>query len=383
MLGLAPGSYNQTAVQSPGINLRAFAPVWRQFYQELVAEVRALIVDDEKSGSQLAEALSAGGYESVQCETAEVAWERIRDERFDLAVVDYALPDENGIRLISRLRAKGHSLPCVLTTSEERAEIVSKALEVGADDYLAKPYGNIAHCVQRMQSLVDRRITKSLFEVIIRDLSEAVRQGGMAEDGLAALSRDLFGFKVSLDKRPQAMVFDNDEFEGGALAKSLQGHGVTTAVASNHEQLFGAIRSETGPLTVVLSLEVPNAILTIKRLKSEDAQVEVLATAEGADVEQAVAAVNAGATDFVLRSREGLTTLGSRVSRVVSRCREHRLYLYLLTSLHRTAKKYNPELADDLVFARNREDVTFIRSSRPSESPPVPKDFTIQQFRNS
>ena len=367
-------------MENSGIDLSAFAPAWRQFYQQLVSEIRVLVIDDDPStGEVLTQTFKQAGFMVTLTDSAEEGWKKLTQERFDLAILDYNLPRENGIQLIQRIRNEGLSLPCVLATGETKAELVSKALEVGADDYLPKPFRNLPHGLTRMRALVDRRITKALFEVIIRDLSEAVRSGGMAEDGLATLKRDLFGFKIELEKRPQVLLFDNDEFEGQALANVLIQNGLKTALAQSHEQLFGMVRGEAGPLVVVLSLEVPNAILTIKRLKREDPQIEVLATAEGAEIEQAVRAVEAGAADFVLRSKEGLKPLGTRVKRLVTRCREHRLYLYLVTSLYRTAKKYNPDLADDLIFARDHDDVSFIRSTRPSETPPAPENFNLQK----
>ena len=82
----------------------------------------------------------------------------------------------------------------VIDTSKDNptAALIAEALAAGADDYLSKPFGDIHHLMSRVRTLVDRRATKLLFDVIVRDLTEVVESGGIDTLGVDDLSRELF-----------------------------------------------------------------------------------------------------------------------------------------------------------------------------------------------
>jgi len=118
-----------------------------------------LIVDDEELiRDTVALALGDEGYTVVVAEDGRQALELARQaERVDLIVLDLMLPHINGLDLCRLLRREGNGVPILMLTAKSSETDRVVGLEVGADDYLAKPFGMrelIARCraVLRRQS---------------------------------------------------------------------------------------------------------------------------------------------------------------------------------------------------------------------------------------
>ena len=102
---------------------------------------QVLAVEDEPDIRNILRALLEGdGYRFREAETAERGEIEARSHKPDLLLVDLGLPDGNGIDLIRRIRAWSPVPIIVLSVREEEPDKVA-ALELGADDYLTKPFG--------------------------------------------------------------------------------------------------------------------------------------------------------------------------------------------------------------------------------------------------
>jgi DNA-binding response OmpR family regulator len=101
---------------------------------------RILLVDDEQPiQTLLSYPLRKDGYEVVQATDGEQALERFDEQAFDLVVLDLMLPKVDGLEVCRRLRSRS-SVPIIMLTakSEEIDKVVG--LELGADDYITKPF---------------------------------------------------------------------------------------------------------------------------------------------------------------------------------------------------------------------------------------------------
>jgi DNA-binding response OmpR family regulator len=101
---------------------------------------RILLVDDEQSiQTLLSYPLRKEGYEVVQATDGRQALERFEEQPFDLVVLDLMLPKLDGLEVCRRLRGRS-SVPIIMLTarSEEIDKVVG--LELGADDYITKPF---------------------------------------------------------------------------------------------------------------------------------------------------------------------------------------------------------------------------------------------------
>ncbi len=69
-----------------------------------------------------------------------LAYEMIAENSYDLIILDIMLPGMNGLDLLAKLRGEGNSVPVIMTSALSQIEDKIKALELGADDYMTKPY---------------------------------------------------------------------------------------------------------------------------------------------------------------------------------------------------------------------------------------------------
>jgi two-component system KDP operon response regulator KdpE len=104
--------------------------------------VKILIVDDEPPIRKLLRVgLTAEGYAMVEAGNAEQAIALVASEKPDLILLDLGLPDMSGHDLLERWRAELVELPIVILSSRTDETGIVRALELGADDYLTKPFG--------------------------------------------------------------------------------------------------------------------------------------------------------------------------------------------------------------------------------------------------
>ncbi len=104
--------------------------------------LRILVVDDEPAILRfLRTGLGAQGYNVSEAQHGRGALEALRRSTIDLVVLDLGLPDLDGLEILRQMRAAGSVLPVIVLTSrdDERAKV--EALDLGADDYVTKPFG--------------------------------------------------------------------------------------------------------------------------------------------------------------------------------------------------------------------------------------------------
>jgi two-component system KDP operon response regulator KdpE len=103
--------------------------------------VRILIVDDEPPIRKLLRVgLSTQDYAVIEAMNAKVAIELVKSEKPDLIVLDLGLPDMPGHDLLAKWRGEGLDLPIVILSSRTDEAGIVEALELGADDYVTKPF---------------------------------------------------------------------------------------------------------------------------------------------------------------------------------------------------------------------------------------------------
>lgn len=104
--------------------------------------LRILIVDDEPPIRRfLKTALSAQDYRVEEAADGEAALDFLKRNRIDLMVLDLGLPGMDGIEVLRRLRAQGLAMPVIILSSRDDEAGKVAALDLGADDYVSKPFG--------------------------------------------------------------------------------------------------------------------------------------------------------------------------------------------------------------------------------------------------
>ncbi len=123
--------------------------------------MRLLIVeDDDIVADAIVRGLTAANYSVHRVMSAEAAQAAIAEEEFAMAVIDVGLPGADGLTLVRRLRSAGKSLPTLILTARCTLTDKVKALDLGADDFLSKPFES-AELAARCRALM-RRSTGAL-----------------------------------------------------------------------------------------------------------------------------------------------------------------------------------------------------------------------------
>jgi two-component system, OmpR family, KDP operon response regulator KdpE len=105
------------------------------------APIKVLVIDDEPPIRKLLRmGLSTQGYEILEAPSGRVALEKLADQPA-LIILDLGLPDIQGHELLRTIRARNESVPIVVLSSRGDEAGKVQALDLGADDYLTKPFG--------------------------------------------------------------------------------------------------------------------------------------------------------------------------------------------------------------------------------------------------
>ncbi|MBI5691642.1 MAG: response regulator transcription factor [Verrucomicrobia bacterium] len=120
------------------------------------AAPHVLLVEDEaKTRESLREGLALEGWKVTQAASGTEAMQGIGRENFDLIVLDWMLPDQDGIEVLKFLRGTGRITPVLMLTARSTLNDRVVGLDSGADDYLPKPFA-FAELLARCRALLRR-----------------------------------------------------------------------------------------------------------------------------------------------------------------------------------------------------------------------------------
>lgn len=114
-----------------------------------------LVEDDELLGDAARAGLSQYGYTVDWLKDGESAKLALKNESFDLVVLDLGLPKLSGLGLLRDVRSSGNVTPVIILTARETIEDRVKGLDCGADDYLTKPF-DMDELTARVRALIRR-----------------------------------------------------------------------------------------------------------------------------------------------------------------------------------------------------------------------------------
>jgi two-component system, OmpR family, response regulator MprA len=118
--------------------------------------VRILVVDDDRGVREaLRRALTLAGYEVQTAEDGESALERIAEEVPDAVVLDVGRPGIDGLEVCARVRRIGNRVPILILTARDAVADRIDGLDVGADDYMVKPF-DVGELEARLRALLRR-----------------------------------------------------------------------------------------------------------------------------------------------------------------------------------------------------------------------------------
>ena len=132
--------------------------------------MKILVVEDQpKTGDYLQKGLSEAGFVVDLVRDGPEGLHRASTEDYDLAVLDVMLPGMDGWQVLQRLRAAGRDLPVLFLTARDHIEDRVHGLELGADDYLVKPFA-FAELLARIRTLLRRGKARESEQLAVGDL---------------------------------------------------------------------------------------------------------------------------------------------------------------------------------------------------------------------
>ena len=113
------------------------------------------VEDDESIQSLELYALRSAGFEARGFADGQGFFQSLRTERPELVILDVMLPGESGVELLRRLKASGGDIPVIMATARGAEYDKIQSLDLGADDYLVKPFG-MMEMVSRVKAVLRR-----------------------------------------------------------------------------------------------------------------------------------------------------------------------------------------------------------------------------------
>jgi DNA-binding response OmpR family regulator len=133
--------------------------------------MNVLIVEDEKSlAAEIASFLSKEAFLCEMAYTGKDASEKIAVNLYDFVLLDLGLPDYEGLDLIADARKAGNDSAFIIITARGEVEDKVKGLDLGADDYLAKPFA-LVELLSRIQAVARRKFNILNQNVIVGDFT--------------------------------------------------------------------------------------------------------------------------------------------------------------------------------------------------------------------
>ena len=123
------------------------------------------VEDDDSIRDLMLYALNAAGFAAKGFPDGKTFLEALRDQSPELVLLDIMLPGEDGISILKRLRAEGNRVPIIMATAKGTEFDKVIGLDLGADDFLAKPFG-MMEMVSRVKAVLRRTAPAPQGEVL-------------------------------------------------------------------------------------------------------------------------------------------------------------------------------------------------------------------------
>jgi DNA-binding response OmpR family regulator len=132
--------------------------------------LRALVVEDEpKIAAVLESALTSDHYQVAVATTGEDGFFRASAELFDVVVLDIMLPGRSGLEILKALRQRQINTPVLILTARDGVDDRVTGLDLGADDYLVKPFA-LPELLARLRALLRRGRPSDVLRLKVADL---------------------------------------------------------------------------------------------------------------------------------------------------------------------------------------------------------------------
>ncbi len=255
---------------------------------------RVLVVDDVATNRLLLRAkLSSAYYDVVVAENGRQALEMARSEQPDMVMLDVMMPDIDGFAVCAKLKSDEETahIPVIMVTALDTPEERIRGLEAGADDFLSKPFNDLA-LFARVRNLM--RMKMMFDELRLRDLTSR-------ELGLTDFVTEQ---EIELDAGGSILLAPPCLTAGAAWASELQARlNLSTIVTYSEREALNLARLELPDCFVVHQRLMEGGdglrLVSALRARPETRQSAVILVVENGDVQAAAKGLDLGASDYI------------------------------------------------------------------------------------
>ena len=208
--------------------------------------MRILVVEDDPLlAESLIRALQQQGYSVGHARRGHDADALLRAHRYDLLLLDIGLPDVDGFEVLRRLRARADAMPVLVVTAREEVDERVHGLDLGADDYLTKPF-SLSELEARVRALLRRAKPTLASRIVV---------GGLTVDPAARRAR-IGGQPVDLTAREWALLDLFLARPGQAMSKltiaRTVSDGASSITPNTVEVYVSRLRAKLEPAGIVI-----------------------------------------------------------------------------------------------------------------------------------
>lgn len=204
--------------------------------------MRVLLVEDQAELSALVAAnLRRSGFAVDQAGMLDEAEGALATTRYDIILLDLRLPDGDGFSLIRKLRGKKDFTPIIVLTARDRLNDRVEGLNLGADDYLVKPFAH-EELLARVQAVLRRPKQAREPELNLANLTVAMENAEVAIGGqaLEVPRRELAVLRLLM--RRAGRVVSREHLENGMYddSREIESNALEAAISRLRKRLAGA-----------------------------------------------------------------------------------------------------------------------------------------------
>ncbi|HMQ50100.1 MAG TPA: response regulator transcription factor [Saprospiraceae bacterium] len=172
--------------------------------------IRLLLVEDEENIREVVKLnLELEGYEVVAASNGKTALRYIKEQHFDLLILDVMLPEIDGFQICEQVRLTNLEVPILFLTAKDTAQDRIAGLKMGADDYLTKPF-NLEELLLRVQNLIKRTSkspenTPEIYTFGPNEVNFATYQAKSGDQSIALTKKEAMLLKLLIDRKGQVV----------------------------------------------------------------------------------------------------------------------------------------------------------------------------------
>jgi DNA-binding response OmpR family regulator len=205
-----------------------------------------LVEDDAMLGPNLKQALQKSGFTVDWVEGVGDADAALRANRYDCVVLDLGLPDGDGTEVLKALRSRRDRTPTLVLTARDKLDDTVRSLNIGADDYLAKPF-NLEELRARLRALARRADGRTSDRLSASGLSlDLVQRRLQRDEEEIPLTRREFKVLAELMRRP-------GEFVPKSRLEAALYDDATSIESNTVEAIIYALRRKLGSGVIVMA----------------------------------------------------------------------------------------------------------------------------------